>query len=164
MDNELRRAYDVLRHLKKKVGANAFNEEYRIVMNEIKEALNGKSQDEQVASDEEESKAVNVVVESIQWTEVLKMCLPWLGAKELVKAACISKVTGPIVDEFVQTNSEHVCRVFKEDPRPLKALADMRPAVVMLPKEETEIAEIEPTTADGLTEVEREQARQIASL
>ena len=36
---ELRRAYDVLKHLKKKVGAHAFNEEYAIVMNEIREAL-----------------------------------------------------------------------------------------------------------------------------
>ena len=39
MKDELRRAYDVLRHLKKKVGAHAFNEEYGIVMNEIREAL-----------------------------------------------------------------------------------------------------------------------------
>ena len=40
MKDELRRAYDVLRHLKKKVGAHAFNEEYGIVMNEIRVALN----------------------------------------------------------------------------------------------------------------------------
>ena len=46
LDNELRRAYEVLKHLKKKVGANAFNEEYRIVVAEIKAALrlNKKSQ------------------------------------------------------------------------------------------------------------------------
>jgi hypothetical protein len=37
--DELRRAYDVLKHLKKKVGAHAFNEEYGIVMGEIREAL-----------------------------------------------------------------------------------------------------------------------------
>lgn len=36
---ELKRAYDVLKHLKKKVGAHAFNEEYGIVMGEIREAL-----------------------------------------------------------------------------------------------------------------------------
>ena len=39
LDNELRRAYEVLRHLKKKVGSNAFNEEYKIVMSEIRTAL-----------------------------------------------------------------------------------------------------------------------------
>ena len=40
MKDELRRAYDVLRHLKKKVGPHAFNEEYGIVMTEIRNALN----------------------------------------------------------------------------------------------------------------------------
>ena len=40
MKEELRRAYDVLRHLKKKVGSHAFNEEYGVVINEIREALN----------------------------------------------------------------------------------------------------------------------------
>ena len=40
MKDEVRRAYDVLRHLKKKVGAHAFNEEYGIVMTEIRNALN----------------------------------------------------------------------------------------------------------------------------
>ena len=39
MKDELRRAYDVLRHLKKKVGQHAFNEEYGIVMAEIRNAL-----------------------------------------------------------------------------------------------------------------------------
>ena len=39
MKEELKRAYDVLKHLKKKVGAHAFNEEYGIVMGEIREAL-----------------------------------------------------------------------------------------------------------------------------
>jgi len=40
MKDELRRAYDVLRHLKKKVGSHAFNEEYGVVISEIREALN----------------------------------------------------------------------------------------------------------------------------
>ena len=40
MKDELRRAYDVLCHLKKKVGAHAFNEEYKVVMTEIRAALN----------------------------------------------------------------------------------------------------------------------------
>ena len=39
MKDELRRAYEVLRHLKKKVGPHAFNEEYGVVVNEIREAL-----------------------------------------------------------------------------------------------------------------------------
>ena len=39
LENELRRAYEVLKHLKKKVGPNAFNEEYRMVAAEIKAAL-----------------------------------------------------------------------------------------------------------------------------
>ena len=37
--NELRRAKDVLKHLKRKVGTNVFDEEYKVVMQEIKEAL-----------------------------------------------------------------------------------------------------------------------------
>ena len=36
LKDELKRAYDVLRHLKKKVGGHAFNEEYGVVMNEIR--------------------------------------------------------------------------------------------------------------------------------
>lgn len=40
MKDELRRAYDVLRHLKKKVGPHAFSEEYGVVMAEIRAALN----------------------------------------------------------------------------------------------------------------------------
>ena len=39
MKGELRKAYDVLRHLKKKVGSHAFNEEYAMVMSELREAL-----------------------------------------------------------------------------------------------------------------------------
>ena len=39
LKDELKRAYDVLRHLKKKVGGHAFNEEYGVVMNEIRQAL-----------------------------------------------------------------------------------------------------------------------------
>ena len=39
MKLELRRAYEVLRHLKKKVGNNAYTEEYRMIMSDIKEAL-----------------------------------------------------------------------------------------------------------------------------
>lgn len=39
LDNELRRAKDVLKHLKKKVGTNAFDEEYKMIINEIKAAL-----------------------------------------------------------------------------------------------------------------------------
>jgi len=39
LENELKRAYDVLKHLKRKVGGNAFNEEYRIIMKEIKGVL-----------------------------------------------------------------------------------------------------------------------------
>ena len=39
LKDELRRAYDVLRHLKKKVGSHAFNEEYGVVIAEIREAL-----------------------------------------------------------------------------------------------------------------------------
>ena len=35
----MRKAYDVLRHLKKKIGAEVFNEEYRVVMSELKESL-----------------------------------------------------------------------------------------------------------------------------
>ena len=41
LNTELKRAYDVLKHLKKKVGSNAFNEEYRVVMSDIKEVLYG---------------------------------------------------------------------------------------------------------------------------
>ena len=40
---ELKRAYEVLRHLKRKVGGNAFNEEYKLIMNEIRDALTDKS-------------------------------------------------------------------------------------------------------------------------
>ena len=36
LKDELRRAYEVLRHLKKKVGGHAFNEEYGVVMTEIR--------------------------------------------------------------------------------------------------------------------------------
>ena len=36
---EMRKAYEVLRHLKKKIGAEVFNEEYRVVMSELKESL-----------------------------------------------------------------------------------------------------------------------------
>ena len=39
MKGELKRAYDVLRHLKKKVGYDAFNKEYDETMKEIREAL-----------------------------------------------------------------------------------------------------------------------------
>ena len=39
LKDELKRAYDVLRHLKKKVGGHAFNEEYGVVMTEIRQAL-----------------------------------------------------------------------------------------------------------------------------
>jgi len=39
MKDELKRAYDVLKHLKKKVGSHAFNEEYGVVISEIREAL-----------------------------------------------------------------------------------------------------------------------------
>lgn len=39
MKAELKRAHDVLRHLKKKVGCDAFNNEYKKVMEEIREAL-----------------------------------------------------------------------------------------------------------------------------
>ena len=39
LKDELKRAYEVLRHLKKKVGAHAFNEEYGVVMSEIRQAL-----------------------------------------------------------------------------------------------------------------------------
>ena len=39
MKEELKRAYDVLRHLKKKVGPNSFSEEYMALMSEIREAL-----------------------------------------------------------------------------------------------------------------------------
>ena len=35
----MRRVYDVLRHLKKKVGAQAFSEEYKVVMKDLKESL-----------------------------------------------------------------------------------------------------------------------------
>ena len=35
----MRKAYEVLRHLKKKIGAEVFNEEYRVVMSELKESL-----------------------------------------------------------------------------------------------------------------------------
>ena len=35
----MRKAYDVLRHLKKKIGAEVFNEEYRVIMGELKESL-----------------------------------------------------------------------------------------------------------------------------
>ena len=35
----MKRAYDVLKHLKKKVGDHAFDEEYILVMNEIRDAL-----------------------------------------------------------------------------------------------------------------------------
>ena len=35
LKEELRRAYDVLKHLKKKVGSHAFNEEYAVVIAEI---------------------------------------------------------------------------------------------------------------------------------
>jgi len=39
LKDELKRAYEVLRHLKKKVGGHAFNEEYGVVMAEIRQAL-----------------------------------------------------------------------------------------------------------------------------
>ena len=39
MKAELKRAHDVLKHLKKKVGYDAFNKEYEDVMKEIREAL-----------------------------------------------------------------------------------------------------------------------------
>ena len=39
MKAELKRAYDVLRHLKKKVGCDAFNNEYKKAMEEIRVAL-----------------------------------------------------------------------------------------------------------------------------
>lgn len=35
----MRRVYDVLRHLKKKVGTDAFSEEYKVIMSELKESL-----------------------------------------------------------------------------------------------------------------------------
>jgi len=35
LKDELKRAYDVLKHLKKKVGSHAFNEEYEVVIAEI---------------------------------------------------------------------------------------------------------------------------------
>ena len=39
MKAELKRAHDVLKHLKKKVGYDAFNREYEEVMKEIRGAL-----------------------------------------------------------------------------------------------------------------------------
>lgn len=36
---ELRKAFDVLRHLKKKVGNQTFSEEYKLIMREIRQAL-----------------------------------------------------------------------------------------------------------------------------
>jgi len=68
LDNELKRAYDVLKHLKRKVGGNAFNEEYRVVMNDIKGALNlpkkqkNKPREElpEVESDHQNAEVVNI--------------------------------------------------------------------------------------------------------
>lgn len=39
MKDELKRAYDVLRHLKKKVGPSSYPEEYKVITSEIREAL-----------------------------------------------------------------------------------------------------------------------------
>lgn len=39
MRKELRRAYDVLRYLKKKVGGSTYNEEFRVVVKGIREVL-----------------------------------------------------------------------------------------------------------------------------
>ena len=39
MRKELRRAYDVLRHLKKKVGGLTYNEEFKVVVKGIREVL-----------------------------------------------------------------------------------------------------------------------------
>ena len=39
LKDDLKRAYDVLRHLKKKVGSNAFPDEYKTLMAEMRQAL-----------------------------------------------------------------------------------------------------------------------------
>jgi len=65
LKDELRRAYEVLRHLKKKVGSHAFNEEYGVVIAEIRQVLqmppleNKRARRKKLLSQEEQTKAAN---------------------------------------------------------------------------------------------------------
>lgn len=124
LDSEMRRAYDVLRHLKKKIGGSTYNEEYRIVMSEIRSALKiGKKsthEELELASDEEESKVLDVAKLASQSNlEIISLCLPWFDAKDLIQVATLNKASSKLVYEFAQNNSEHVCFLFKQEPRNL---------------------------------------------
>ena len=63
---EMRRVYDVLRHLKKKVGTDAFSEEYKVIMSELKESLgivskkNKKANGLSTPTGQKEGQAVNI--------------------------------------------------------------------------------------------------------
>ena len=57
----MRRVYDVLRHLKKKVGAQAFSEEYKVVMKDLKESLGiGKKKNSKGQMEDEDQLEVNI--------------------------------------------------------------------------------------------------------
>ena len=98
LDNELKRAYDVLKHLKRKVGGNAFNEEYRVVMNDIKGALNlpkkqkNKPREElpKVESDHQDAKVVNIELQKrTDPHEILSLVLPFLAPKDILHASVL---------------------------------------------------------------------------
>ena len=98
LDNELKRAYDVLKHLKRKVGGNAFNEEYRVVMNDIKGALNlpkkqkNKPREElpEVESDHQDTKVVNIELQKrTDPHEILSFVLPFLAPKDILHASVL---------------------------------------------------------------------------
>lgn len=135
LDSEMRRAYDVLRHLKKKIGGSTYNEEYRIVMSEIRSALKiGKKsthEELELASDEEESKVLDVAKLASQSNlEIISLCLPWFDAKDLIQVATLNKASSKLVNEFAQNNSEHVCFLFKQEPRNLSVLSDAWKTVI----------------------------------
>lgn len=121
LENELRRAYDVLKHLKRKVGGNAFNEEYRVVMNDIKGALNVPKKPKASKPREEpdptkDSTALNIELPKQQDpSDMIARILPFMGARDLLSVAALSSKTCDLVDGFVQQNNAHIKQVFRLD-------------------------------------------------
>jgi hypothetical protein len=108
--------------LKRKVGGNAFNEEYRVVMNDIKGALNlpkkqkNKPREElpEVESDHQDAKVVNIELQRrTDPYEVLSFVLPFLNPKDILQASALCHKSMALVDHFVNDNNTHVKSLFQ---------------------------------------------------
>lgn len=84
--------------MKRKVGGNAFNEEYRVIMNDIKGALNlpkkqkNKLREElpEVESDHQDAKVVNIELpRKTDPYEIISLVLPFLSPKDFLHASVL---------------------------------------------------------------------------